>query len=222
MRRSAAEHIYPCDPAEAVEHNRSESKEIELRKLIFFAHTTIDGFMESADRGLDWITWDDEVDRDFIPDLVATADTILTGRTTYQSFAGAWPQRVNDPELPSYMRDFARWMTETPMVVFTNTLDHFEMANARRAAQDIVTEIAARKSTSGGDLVIFGGAGTVQAVVAAGLVDEYWIKLSPTAIGAGQPVFDQISEKIDLELTSGKIYDSGVAGLRYATKLATE
>lgn len=190
-----------------------------MRKVILFINTTIDGFVARPDGGLDWMQWDDEqVDEYFTTDLRATADTILTGRKTYQSFESAWPARATDSSLPQHMYEFANWMIDTPIVVFTKTMDTFGLEQARRAESDIAAEVAALRAEPGKDMVIFGGADTARAFIAEGLIDEYWLKVHPAAIGTGLPIFTDIAEKGALTLTWSKVYDSGVIGLRYATK----
>lgn len=190
-----------------------------------FAHTSIDGFMGGPKGELDWILHDEEVDNDFIPAMIRTADTILSGRATYESFEAFWPERAANPD-QAYTprasgqspaeRDLAQWMVTTPMVVFTNTVDSFEMSNARRAERDIAAEVNALKTEPGKDMVIFGGASTVQTLVAEGLIDEYWLKQTPVAVGAGLPIFSKLTDKQPLTLTWSKAYDSGIVGLRYA------
>ncbi|NUS72985.1 MAG: deaminase [Corynebacteriales bacterium] len=188
-----------------------------MRKVIVFTHTTIDGFMGRPEDKFDWVTWDTEADEDYTTELMARADTILSGRATYQAFESSWPQRAADPKFgPPAMAEFAQWMVKTPIVVFTHTLTSFEMANARRAERDLVSEVHALKAEPGKDIVVFGGASIVQALVAAGLVDEYWFKVNPIVLGSGLPIFSRVDEKVGLTLEWSKVYDSGVVGLKYA------
>ena len=64
-------------------------------------------------------------------------------------------------------------------------------------------------------MVLFGGVDTVQSFVRWGLIDEYWIKLHPVAIGRGRPVFADLADKAGLTLTGSTAYDSGIVTLRY-------
>jgi dihydrofolate reductase len=48
-----------------------------------------------------------------------------------------------------------------------------------------------------------------------GLVDEYWIKVYPVALGNGQPVFTDLANRARLHLVHSKSYDSGILTLRY-------
>lgn len=91
-----------------------------MRKLILFANTSLDGFMGGKGGDMGWMVDDQEMDIEFTNDIQQRADTILTGRATYESFEGAWPSRAEDPSLPSELARFARWMVETPIVVFSH------------------------------------------------------------------------------------------------------
>jgi dihydrofolate reductase len=55
----------------------------------------------------------------------------------------------------------------------------------------------------------------VQQFVQHGLVDEYWIKVYPFALGNGQPVFTDLVDRARLNLVYSKAYDSGILTLRY-------
>jgi dihydrofolate reductase len=48
-----------------------------------------------------------------------------------------------------------------------------------------------------------------------GLVDEYWIKVYPVALGNGQPVFTDLANRARLHLVHSKSYGSGILTLRY-------
>ena len=193
-----------------------------MRKVILFANTSLDGFMGGRGGDMTWMVDDEEMDHDFTTDIRHRADTILTGRATYQSFEGAWPAMAEDPSLTPEIAKFARWMVETPMVVFSNTRPKLGMANARLATLGIAEEVAKLRAEPGGDMAIFGGASTVAAFVRLGLVDEYWLKVQPVAIGEGLPVFDRLESPVDLKLVWSKIYASGVVGVRYETAPAPD
>ena len=110
---------------------------------------------------------------------------------------------------------FAEWMLTTPIVVFSHGEPALGMSNARLATLPLVEEVAKLKDQPGGDLVVFGGATIVQELVRLGLVDEYWLKVEPVAIGQGLPVFGRVDSPVDLTLVWHKVYRSGVVGLRY-------
>jgi len=202
--------------------DRTSDEEVDMRKVILFANTSLDGFMGGKGGDMSWMVDDEEMDHEFTTDIRHRADTILTGRATYQSFEGAWPAMAEDPSLTPEMATFATWMVETPIVVFSNTEPSLGMKNARLATLGIAEEVAKLRAEPGGDMVIFGGASTVEQFVGLGLVDEYWLKVEPVAVGQGLPVFSRLDAPTDLALVWSKVYGSGVVGLRYETATTPE
>jgi dihydrofolate reductase len=186
-----------------------------MRKVILFVNCSLDGFVGGEDGDISWMLHDEEMDDDFTADLQERADMILTGRATYESFEGAWPARAEDASFR--FREFARWMIETPMVVFSKGEPDLGMKNARLATLSIPEEVAMLREEPGRDMVIFGGASTVQEFVGQGLIDEYWVKIMPVALGRGLPIFSRLDAPADLTLAWSKVYASGVVGLRYVS-----
>jgi dihydrofolate reductase len=186
-----------------------------MRRVIVFVNSSVDGFMGSPAGDLGWLIHDDEMDHDFTSDLRRAADTILTGRVVFESFAAVWPARAADRSGPPELVEFANWMLDTPKVVFSTGRTHAVMKNSRMASLPIAAEVARLRDEAGGDMVVFGGARTVDAFVRLGLVDEYWLKVHPVAIGAGLPVFGGLSGPADFGLVWHKVYASGVIGVRY-------
>lgn len=186
-----------------------------MRKVILVVNMTVDGYMAGPGGELDWMVLDPLMNQEVWADLRGAVNTILTGRKTYQSFEAAFREQASHPDSPDGLVEFANWMIDTPKVVFSRTLSTLESKRARLAEADIPDEVASLKQQPGKALVIFGGASTVQSFVQHGLIDEYWIKLHPVAIGQGLPVFPDLEDKVGLTLTDSTAYDSGVLTLRY-------
>ncbi|MGH2742832.1 MAG: dihydrofolate reductase family protein [Thermoleophilaceae bacterium] len=65
-----------------------------MRELVVFADVTLDGYMAGPDNDLDFMVSDDELDQDFMAELVSRADTIVVGRKTFgggMAFTGRPP-----------------------------------------------------------------------------------------------------------------------------------
>jgi dihydrofolate reductase len=196
----------------------TSDEESGMRKVILMVNASLDGFMGGEGGDMSWMVDDEEMDDDFTIAVRDRADTILTGRALYESFEGAWPARAADPsKLPPAIGTFARWMVETPMVVFSHGQPELKMANARLATLDIADEVAELRAQPGADIVVFGGASTVGELVRLGLIDEWWFKVQPVAVGRGLPIFAGVKGPTDLHLVWSKVYRSGVVGLRYET-----
>jgi dihydrofolate reductase len=193
-------------------------EDIAMRKVILVLNTSLDGFLCGPAGEMGWMVDDEEMDNDFTTAIRERADTILVGRKTYESFEAAWPARAADPSgFSPQLAVFSRWMVETPIVVFSHDRPPLGMSNARLATRPLGEEIAELKTGAGGDLMLTGGASTVAEAVRLRLVDEYWFKVMPVAIGRGLPVFGRVEHPADLTLVWSKVYPSGVLGLRYET-----
>ena len=68
-----------------------------MRKLIFFMHTSLDGFIAGSKGEMNWIKVDDEI-FDFVGTMTATADTALYGRITYEMMQSYWPKAGEQPK----------------------------------------------------------------------------------------------------------------------------
>ena len=179
-------------------------------------HVSLDGFVCGPDGEQDWMTMTDDSAGEFlVPELQSTVDTILVGRVLYQGFASYWPAVADDPHAPQSLVDFARWMEDTPKIVFSRTLGEVSWKNSRLAGMDPAAEVAALKKQPGGDMVIFGGAGLVAGFTKLNLVDEYRIKLEPIALGRGRPLFADLPDRVRLKLQRSKGFDSGLVALSY-------
>ncbi len=179
-----------------------------MRDLIMSAAVTLDGFMAGPANDLDFMVIDEELDQTMMTDeLAPRADTIVIGRKVFPDMATYWTTATGP---------LARWMNETPKVVLSNTLDDTSLwpttSVARGNGAAAVEEL---KRQPGGAIVVFGGVQTVRSLVAAGIVDEFWLKVNPVAIGRGGPVFADLKDPAKLELLSARAFPSGTVGLVY-------
>jgi dihydrofolate reductase len=192
-----------------------------MRKLIISCNITVDGFMAGPGGGsppsipkmlssLDFIVDDPEQENDLAARFEEVADTIVFGRKTYVVMQDAWSP------LDSRM---AAWINGATKVVLSKNpeFDVSIWTNATLAAGDAVEQVRALKESSGGALVMFGGVQTIRAMVNAGLVDEYWLKISPVATGQGSSMFAELSERRNLKLTGVKGFPSGMIDATYTT-----
>jgi len=106
---------------------------------------------------------------------------------------------------PEYV--FARRMVDTPKIVFSKTLTSFEGKNVRVEGGDLVQAVNKLKGERGKDIVVYGGATFVSALIKHDLIDELNIFVNPIAIGRGMRIF---SDRKPLRVVSSTAYSSGV------------
>jgi dihydrofolate reductase len=51
--------------------------------------------------------------------------------------------------------------------------------------------------------------------MAKGLIDGYWLFVSPIILGQGIPVFKNVKDKVALRLLERQLFSSGVIALHY-------
>src|SRR6267378_3929410 len=112
---------------------------------------------------------------------------------------------VAGPESPEFI--FARKMVDTPKVVFSKTLTRVEGKNVRVESGDLVQAITQLKEQRGKDIVVYGGATFVSALIEHDLIDELNIFVNPVAIGRGMRIF---KDRKALRQIGSAAYSSGV------------
>src|SRR5688572_6358539 len=91
------------------------------------------------------------------------AESLLIGRVTYESFAGAWPERSGE---------FADKMNAMPKHVVSTTLQNPEWHNSTVISSDVVGEITRLKQREGGPILVAGSRTLVHTLMEHNLVDE--------------------------------------------------
>jgi dihydrofolate reductase len=178
-----------------------------MRKLIVTEFVTLDGVMEApgGEPGHPHSGWvfdyvgEEQLKYKF--DEVLEADVQLIGRVTYESFAGAWPEREGP---------FAERMNSMPKYVVTTTLDELEWNNSTPIKGDVAAEVAKLKEQDGGDILVAGSRTLVQTLMEHDLVDEYRLMVFPVVVGSGDRLFPETPDKTTLELTDTKTFETGV------------
>ncbi len=181
---------------------------------------TVDGYVAGPAGELDWMTWNiDEKLETLINELTDSSDTILLGRKMTDGFVNYWEGVVNNqPDSPEF--SFAKKMIDTPKVVFSNTLDNSSWNNTTLAKGDLVDEITKLKSQNGQDLIVYGGATFVSALIKHRLIDEFYLFINPTAIGNGMSIFNQLDRSQALNLVKATSFECGIVVLQYEPKRA--
>lgn len=185
-----------------------------MRKVIVTMWVTLDGFIAGPNDDMSWVRVDDAMGA-YEDDLVSAADTLLLGRVTYQSFAGAWPHVPDNPTASEGEKDYARKLNRMRKVVFSRTLKTVEWHNSTLLHEISPDDVAALKQESDTNIVIYGSASIVQALTARGLIDEYQLLVHPVVLGGGKRLFKEGNDRTDLRLVETKTFNSGVVLLTY-------
>lgn len=184
-----------------------------MRKLVLFMHVSLDGYASDSNGGLDWIPYNEELEK-YAEEVVSEVGVPVYGRTTYRMMESYWPTMLDDPNASKHDTEHAKWLQEVKKVVISATMDKVEWNNAVLIKDNIAEEMNALKEQSGKDLVIFGSPGAAKTLLELGLIDEFWLTICPVVLGDGKSVFNG-SEKIKLKLLSSRTLESGIIAARY-------
>lgn len=165
---------------------------------------TANGFFEGKDHDISWHNANNAEFQQFAVENLATTDTLVFGRTTYDLMASYWPtaQGADDDD------ETAAYMSKTRKVVFT----HRPLNNAWQnveVSDDVVGKMTALKNEQGGDISVLGSSNLCVTLLREGLLDELRIMVNPLAIAAGTPLFDGIEKQYNFALTSTRTFASG-------------
>jgi dihydrofolate reductase len=185
-----------------------------MGRLIYSMSVSLDGFVETPSRSLDWVLIDEEL-HSFFNDEARAMSAFLYGRRMYELMIDSWPTAEADPAATPAMREFARIWTDKPKIVFSRTLERVEW-NSRLVRDDVAEEVARLKAQPGFDMNV-GGPTTASTLLRAGLVDEVRLFVHPVMLGAGTPFFPALPVRIGVALLETRTFGSGVVYLRYGT-----
>jgi dihydrofolate reductase len=190
-----------------------------MRKIITTTWVTLDGYIAGPHGEMDWIgEIYDEAMGLYESELVSSADTLLLGRVTYQSFAGSWPHVPDNPNVSEGEKAYARTLNAMRKIVFSRTLESVEWHNSTLRKEVVAEEIEQLKQEPGRDILIYGSASIVQTFTNHGLIDEYQVLVHPVILGGGKPLFQDIKRQVKLKLVNSRTHPSGVVVLSYQPK----
>jgi dihydrofolate reductase len=177
-----------------------------MRKLTVAEFISLDGVVEAPD------TWhmsyvDEEMFAIMWP-AGTDVDTLLVGRTTYDSFAGAFANGPDDDPAVAAMNRPAK-------VVVTSRPETVTWKNSTAITGDVLAGVRALKAAQGGSIVVVGSTRLARTLLAAGLVDEVSLLVHPLVVGAGERLFPADGPGATFTLAGATPLRSGVVHLVY-------
>ncbi len=180
-------------------------------RIVVTEFVSIDGVMEApGGEDFKYPGWTFEFDRgddgnQFKLDETMSADALLIGRRTYESFAGAWPEREGE---------FADKFNAMPKFVVSTTLENPEWNNTTVLdGNDTTAAVRKLKDEFDGELQVPGSHRLVQELVANDLVDQVNLMVFPVILGTGKKAFEELPDRRRMRLTESKVVGEGIAVL---------
>jgi dihydrofolate reductase len=158
------------------------------RKVVVYELMSLDGVAEDPDA---YITEFDDVMEENLGRVIATQDTVLLGRRTYDDWAAFWPTSDIEP--------FASFINGVEKFVATSTPVSEPWQNTTVLGGDLLERVVELKSRTGADIGVHGSIEVAQALLEADLVDELRLVIAPALQTHGRKLFDRgLSRRLTL------------------------
>lgn len=188
-----------------------------MKKIVWFMHISLDGFVAGPNGEMDWITVDEEL-FDYVGDHTNTSDMALYGRVTWQMMEAYWPTAGNQPNASKHDIEHSAWYSQVQKVVLSNSKQGESQPLTTFLGENFAEEISSLKQGDGKDIIIFGSPSAGQSLLKEGLVDELWLFVNPVLVGKGIPMFPALEERMKLHLLEYTKFNNGVICLNYEVK----
>ena len=185
-----------------------------MATLIYSMITSLDGYAEAVEGDLGTGADDPEV-HTFIGDLFRPVGTYLYGRRMYETMV-FWETAHSLPDAPPHIVQYARDWQAAQKVVYSTTLESVSSAKTRIEWTFDPETVRTLKAEADADLTVDGPNLAAQAI-AAGLVDEYQLFITSSAVGGGKRFFAD-GVRLNLELVDERAFASGLIYARYRTR----
>jgi dihydrofolate reductase len=181
-----------------------------MRKLVVTQNMTLDGSIEMLG---DWFDPQGQADQTDLIDEVhrqdRQSDAFLTGRLTFESLRGYWPEQTEDPTgVTEYLNNVHKY-------VVSSVMNDPQWQNTTVLSGDPVQQVRTLKEQQGRDIVITGSISLCHTLIDAGLVDEYRLFVYPVVQGRGRRLFPDGFELAKLRLIESRRFGD-IVYLRYA------
>ena len=188
-----------------------------MAALIYSAITSLDGYVADRAGRFDWARPDEEVHA-FVNEAERGVGTYLYGRRMYEVMQFWETAGQGDPGPPSPEREYADIWRAADKVVYSRTLPDVSTTRTR-LERDFAPEAVRRVKQSVEHDISVGGPTLAAHALAAGLVDEIHLFLTPVVVGGGtRSLPDDLY--LDLELVEQHRFRGGVVHLGYRTGTA--
>jgi dihydrofolate reductase len=134
------------------------------------------------------------------------AEALLLGRRSYEWLAARWPSRSGE---------LADRLNNMPKYVVSSTLEDPDWNNSTVLKGDPVDAVSKLKHEVNGEIVVPASFRLVHALMEHDLVDELRLKIFPVALGAGERLFGETSDKKPMRLVDSQTVEGDVLFLTY-------
>lgn len=166
--------------------------------------------------GGSWMRIGEELHRDFNERAQQLA-LMVEGRVIYEIMESFWPGAIDDESQPDYMREYGRIWTDAPKVLVSNSRAHAKYNTRIISGNDALVQLADLRDKTDGHIGV-GGATLATQLLRHGLLDELMLFVHPVLLGSGRPLFDEVTQPLELDLLEQASFEDGVVLHRYAIR----
>ncbi len=187
---------------------------IIMRKIISFAHLSLDGFVAGPNGEMNWIKINDEIFA-HVEQRIGQTDTAMYGRKTYDMMESYWPTAADQPNATRHDKVHSEWYSKANKIVLSQSMKGVVRPNTTIISDNIVEQIGTIRAQQGAEILVFGSPSATHVLMQHGLLDGYWLFVNPVVLGKGIPLFDGHQTRATLELLSTRQFACGVTELSY-------
>jgi dihydrofolate reductase len=164
---------------------------------------TLDNYIARKNGAVDWILGGEEA-ASGLTEFWKTIDAVVIGRKTYE------PVLKSGTPFPAY--------PGVKNYVLSRTLKENSDKNVEIIREDAVEFVRKLKTEEGKGIFVMGGGLLAKPLFEANLIDEVGVNIQPVLLGSGIPLFHEMSQQIDLEMTECKSFKNGCVSITYRVK----
>jgi dihydrofolate reductase len=202
----------PTDPYELTTPRQERT---DMGKIVITQNVSLDGVVqdptgEEGFRHGGWFTQVGDKDRDerakVMLDEALGAEAFLLGRRSYEFLAARWPSRNGE---------LADRLNTLPKYVVSSTLQDPKWNNSTVLNGDVINQVSKLKQDLDGDIVVPASHQLVRTLMEHDLVDQLRLMVHPVALGAGERLFDEVSDKQSMRLLDTQTVGDSLVFLAY-------
>ena len=186
-----------------------------MGQIVISQNVSLDGVVqdptgEEGFRHGGWFTQVGDKDRDerakVVLDEALGAEAFLLGRRSYEFLAARWPSRNGE---------LADRLNSLPKYVVSSTLRNPEWNNSTVLEGDVINQVSKLKQDLDGDILVPASHQLVRTLMEHDLVDQLRLMVHPVALGAGERLFGDVSDKQSMRLLDTQTVGDSLVFLAY-------
>jgi dihydrofolate reductase len=186
-----------------------------MGKIVISENVSLDGVVQdpTGDEGFSQGGWSNQIDdsdrQAFVKvfsDEAMRTEALLLGRRSDEWFATRWASRTGE---------WADRLNSLPKYVVSSTLSAPEWNNSTVLSGDVVDEVSELRQRHDGEIVVYASRQLAHTLIEHDLADELRLLVYPIAVGAGERLFGETTDKKPMRLVDARTVGDGLAYLTY-------